>query len=291
MVDPVLKWAGGKRGLLKEIKNIFPKQYKNYHEPFIGGGAMFFHLTPVNGSINDINPDLINFYKILKNYPSELIKHTSRLDHNVEVYYIVRAGFNELKTGVKKAAFFLYLNRTGFNGLYRVNKKGEFNVPFGKYKNPTIVDEKRILSASHALNQTKIYNEDFEYILDVAKKDDLVYFDPPYEPMSDTSNFTAYSKSGFTIEDQKRLSKTCKILDDAGVNFILSNSHVDRIIQLYEEFHIYTVKARRAINSDASKRGAVNEILVTNIPQRERVEKLNQSTFDELVHLRRVSTE
>jgi DNA adenine methylase len=271
MADPILKWAGGKRKLSDEIISLMPKDYRErtYHEPFFGGGAVFFEIQPKDGSINDINKRLINFYRIVRDKPNELIETAKQYPHDKEVYYELRDRFNhEEITDVEQAALLLYFNKTGFNGLYRVNSKNEFNVPFGRYKNPTIVPEDRIYEASELLKEVKIFNKDFTYVIDESSPGDIVYFDPPYLPVSDTADFTSYSRDGFSYDDQLMLVDTCKKLDEKDVYFVLSNSSVKVLVEKYEEhFDVHTVQAARSINSKASKRGAVNEILVTNIPE------------------------
>ncbi|MFP3951912.1 MAG: DNA adenine methylase [Candidatus Bathyarchaeia archaeon] len=275
MAKPILKWAGGKRSLLSEITSLFPSDYKErkYHEPFIGGGAVFFEIKPESGSINDINSRLMNFYKVVRDKPKKLVKTAKQYKHDEDEYYKQRDRFNEPNIpDVEEAALLLYLNKIGFNGLYRENSDGEFNVPFGRYKNPTIVPEKRIRKASKILQNVEIFNRDFEYIVDYSEEGDLCYFDPPYLPVSDTADFTSYSKDGFSYQDQLRLRDACIRLDEKGVFFVLSNSYVEPLIEKYEEtdsFRILTVQANRSINSDASNRGPINEILVTNIPMEE----------------------
>lgn len=271
MADPILKWAGGKRKLSDEIISLMPKDYRKrvYHEPFFGGGAVFFQIKPKKGSINDVNKHLINFYRIVRDKPDELVETARQYPYEKEVYYELRDRFNhEEITDVEQAALLLYFNKTGFNGLYRVNSKNEFNVPFGRYKNPTIVPEDRIYEASELLKDVEIFNKDFTYIIDYSNTGDLVYFDPPYLPVSDTSDFTSYSSDGFSYDDQLMLVDTCNKLDEKGVYFVLSNSNVKVLVDKYEEhFTVHTVQAARSINSKASKRGAVNEILVSNVPE------------------------
>jgi DNA adenine methylase len=273
MVNPILKWAGGKRELIPKIISLFPKDYRKrtYHEPFIGGGAVFFKIRPKFGSINDINSRLMNFYCVVRDKPLELIEQASQYSYNEKSYYKLRDRFNQPNlTDIEDAALLLYLNKTAFNGLYRVNSKGEFNVPFGRYKNPTIVPKRRIKTASTLLKNIMIFNEDFSYILEQSKDGDLCYFDPPYQPVSKTANFTSYSKKGFDLTDQRRLRDCCVDLDMKNVLFVVSNSYTDSIRDLYEEeteFTTVIVQAKRVISSKASTRGPVNEILVTNIPE------------------------
>lgn len=274
MARPVLKWVGGKRRLIEQITSLFPEDYsiRAYHEPFFGGGALFFHLEPSRGSINDVNKRLMNFYRVLKEQPRELIEEASQYIYDKAEYYNLRTRFNEEQlTDVEDAAILLYLNKTGYNGLYRVNSKGKYNVPFGRYKNPRIVDEERIMTASKLLENISIHSERFYSVKKQAEKGDMVYFDPPYLPVSETSDFTAYSKSGFGYKDHVLLKDTCLDLDERGVYFVQSNSYVKPILELYENngFRIEIVQMNRAINSKTSKRGEINEILVTNIPEKE----------------------
>lgn len=270
---PILKWAGGKRSLIPEIIALFPSDYRRrrYHEPFFGGGAVFFKIRPKSGTINDINAHLMNFYEIVRDKSKELIEMASQYKHDKGTYYKLRRRFNQ--PGLSKlecASLLLYLNKTAFNGLYRVNSKGEFNVPFGSYENPTIVPKNRIRSASKILKNVDILCSDFSYITKNANKGELCYLDPPYQPISSTANFTSYSSDGFDFSDQIRLRDACVELHDKGVYFVLSNGYAKEIIDIYEEiksFRIEIVKARRSISSKASTRGPIKEILVTNIPK------------------------
>lgn len=272
-MDPILKWAGGKRRLIPEILALFPPDYRKrtYHEPFLGGGAVFFKIRPKLGTINDINPRLMNFYKVVRDNPEELIEMASQYPYDEETYYKLRDRFNHPGlSNIEKASLLLYLNKTAYNGLYRVNSKGEFNVPFGRYRNPTIVPKQRIRTASKILKNVKILCADFSYIKNYANKGELCYLDPPYQPVSSTANFTSYSLDGFDFSDQIRLRDACVELHDKKVYFVLSNGYAKKIIDIYKEinpFRMEIVKARRAISSKASTRGPVNEILVTNIPK------------------------
>jgi len=273
MVNPILKWAGGKRQLLPQIISLFPNKYSelDYHEPFVGSGAVFFTIEPRSGSINDTNHHLVNFFQIVRDFPEELLEEASKYKYEKETYYSLRDRFNEEElSDLERAALFLYFNKTGFNGLWRVNSRGKFNVPFGRYKNPTIVPADRIRDSSRILKNVEVFCTDFSYVVNYANEGDLCYFDPPYEPVSETAYFTSYTAEGFDMNEQERLSDTCYKLDDKGVYFVLSNSHVKQIVDLYEpnpNFRVQIVKARRSINSKADKRGAINEILVTNIPE------------------------
>jgi DNA adenine methylase len=269
MGSPILKWVGGKRQLMKEIISMFPRDYRDraYHEPFFGSGAVFFKVGPRKGSINDINPRLINFYRVVRDRPEAMIEHARNYPYEKEAYYRLRQRFNEDDLDdVEEAALFLYLNKTCYNGLYRVNSNGEFNVPFGRYKNPTIVNLRKIMRASKALKNIEILNQDFSYVTNLAEQGDVCYLDPPYEPVSDTANFTSYSRDGFNTLEQERLRDTCVKLDEKGVIFVLSNSYTDLIKDLYtdERFNIDVVQARRNVNSKSDRRGEVDEVLITN---------------------------
>ena len=262
----ILKWAGGKRSLIQAILATFPPDYaeRAYHEPFLGGGALFFTVKPKRGTINDVNPRLINFYRVVRDEPDKLIKEASKYPYDRDTYYQLRDRFNENRLQpVEDAALLLYLNKTGYNGLYRVNSRGVFNVPFGTYKNPTIVPGEDIHAASEVLKQVELRNEDFSYLLDAVQKGDIVYLDPPYEPLSRTSNFNTYSPNGFPWAEQERLSKTIQELDARGVLFVLSNS--EPVKKLYRGFRTTTVHANRSINTKTTGRGPIQEIIVTNI--------------------------
>jgi DNA adenine methylase len=278
MVNPILKWAGGKRQLIPEIINLFPNDYKQrtYHEPFFGSGAVFFKIKPKKGSINDINSRLMKFYKIVRDKPEELIKEAGKYPYHKSTYYKLRDHFNNGELNpVEEAALLLYFNKTGFNGLYRENSKGQFNVPFGRYKNPTIVPENKIRKASKILKNIEILNQDFSYVQEYVEPGDLCYFDPPYQPVSDTANFTSYFADGFELDDQIKLLNTCIELNEKEVYFVLSNSYVEPIIEMYEpveDFRIVPVEARRSINSKANNRGPVKESLITNIPEYRKLE-------------------
>jgi DNA adenine methylase len=280
MPDPILKWAGGKRQILSEIRGSFPPEPKinSYHEPFFGGGAIFFREThKYAATINDINKRLMNFYWVVREHPEKLIKENSEHDPDEEYYYNARDRFNSLREGsedfeeglksrVKEASLLLYLNRNCFNGLYRENSSGEFNVPYGDYTNPDYIQESRIREASEALKGTKIFNRDFQYILEEAKEDDLVYFDPPYKPVERSSSFVEYHNSTFGQEEQQRLADTAVELNKKGVYVVISNSPaMEELYEGLEEFEIKPVGARRSINSNADERGEVKEVILTNV--------------------------
>lgn len=272
LVAPFVKWVGGKRQLMSEIVELLPNTISRYQhvEPFIGGGSVLFHLQPRNAVINDFNTELINTYLVIKNHPEDLIKDLKKHKNEAEYYYAIREidrteNFSNLDL-IERASRIIFLNKTCFNGLYRVNNAGEFNVPFGKYKNPNIINEPVIRAVSHYLNTNniEIFNKDYLEILANTKKNSFVYLDPPYHPISESSNFTGYIKGGFSMEDQIRLREACDLLNSKGIKFLLSNSASDFILEQYKKYDIHIVKARRAINSIAIKRGNVEEVLIRN---------------------------
>lgn len=269
-VQPFLKWAGGKRYLLTEINKRIPK-HSVYHEPFIGGGAVLFSLQPKKAVINDLNEDIINVYLVIKENVEELIKELGKHKNESDYFYNLREldrdniRFNKL-TNVQKASRIIFLNKTCFNGLFRVNSQGQFNAPFGRYKNPNFINAEVLKAVSKFLNENdiRIDNLSFEKTINKIRKGNFVYIDPPYDPVSDTASFTGYNLDGFGKEDQKKLKEFCDKLNAKGVKFLLSNSDTDFIRELYKDYKIEIVKVPRNINSDASKRGKVNEVLVRN---------------------------
>jgi len=267
---PLLKWAGGKRSLVERIISLFPEDIleRRYHEPFFGGGAVFFHVEPRMGSINDINPLLMNFYRVVRDKPRELIEEASKYRYDEAEYYMRRTSFNSPGLSeVEYAALLLYLNKTAYNGLYRVNSKGEFNVPFGTYKDPTIVKPKSIMRASKLLNSVEIRCDEFDYLRDAVEEGDVCYLDPPYHPASETANFTDYASNGFRLDDHERLRDLCVDLDGRGVWFVLSNSDTEAIRKLYESvegFRLFSFKTRRMISRKVSSRGSGHDLLITN---------------------------
>lgn len=292
IAKPFLKWAGGKTQLLNAIEKALPKDIYNkkftYIEPFVGSGAVLFWILNNypnlhKAVINDINEDLINTYKTIASRPKELISilqilqnEYHGLEGNIEAkkeyYYSKRALYNTRKEEqIVQAALFIFLNRTCFNGLYRVNRKNEFNVPIGSYKRPTICDEENIIAVSQALQKVEILCGDYEETLQYADSNTLFYFDPPYKPLSETSSFNAYAKDEFDDEEQIRLRDFCRKLDALNHTWILSNSDVkgkdenDNFFDdLYADFKIERVDAKRNINANPEKRGKLTELLITN---------------------------
>lgn len=270
LVQPVLKWVGGKRQLLSEIQKYVPKGNYKYYEPFIGGGALFFELQPKKGIINDFNEELINVYLVIRDELQELLEDLKKHEITEEYYYEIRAVDRteeyENWSNVKRASRFIYLNKTCFNGLYRVNLSGYFNTPFGRYKNPNVINEIGLRAVSKYLNENdiKIRCGDYADALKGIRKNSFVYFDPPYDPISDSSNFTGYTAGGFNRDEQIRLKKLCDKLNKRGIKFLLSNSNTEFIRTLYEGYDIRVVNATRAINSNGNKRGDVEEVLIKN---------------------------
>lgn len=265
---PFIKWAGGKRQLLDEIITRLPAQYGRYHEPMIGGGALFFELAPLGASLSDVSEDLINTYRVIKEDVEALIVDLAKHEHTSEYFYKIRnldreADFQKLSP-VVKASRFIYLNKTCFNGLYRVNSRGQFNVPFGAYENPTLLDADNLRACSAALQSTQLTVASFESVLNTTKAGDFVYFDPPYVPLTASASFTTYTAGGFNRDLQMQLANVCRELDKNGVKFLLSNSYTEVVLGLYSGFQIEKIAANRAINSKGAQRGKVFEVLVRN---------------------------
>ncbi|MDG6923548.1 MAG: DNA adenine methylase [Nitrososphaerota archaeon] len=278
--SPFLKWAGGKTQLLRTLNRYLPSEFDTYFEPFLGGGALFFYLFSSGriekAVISDLNRDLIECYLSVRDDFDSLLDHLRDLQNYAtdEHYYyeIARRRFNEIKSNraekerVEKSALLLYLNKTCFNGLYRVNKKGEFNVPWGDYKNPRIYDEKNLAAVSTVLNQPgiRIFCSEYKTVEREAKEHDFVYFDPPYQPLSKTSHFTSYNSESFDIKNQQELAQLFHNLATRRCYLMLSNSPGVRSLYEGQNYRIETVKAGRAINSVGSKRSPVDELLVMN---------------------------
>jgi DNA adenine methylase len=273
LVQPFLKWAGGKRRLIPKIREYVPSKYGLYFEPFVGAGAVLFELQPQAALINDVNEELINCYQVIKQSPEELISHTRHHPNTKKHFYELRSldrgpGFSALSP-LERASRVIFLNKTCYNGLFRVNSRGQFNVPFSKYSNPRIVDDVAIRAVSRYLNEAKIEmsGSDFEDAMSGAGTGDFAYLDPPYDPVSDTSSFTGYNLPSFDREEQRRLKSVCDDLTVRGCKILMSNSATDFIKDLYSNERRYTiveVKASRNINSVASGRGKINELLIFN---------------------------
>lgn len=271
-LQPFTKWTGGKRQLLPVIRELMPKTYNRYFEPFVGGGALFFDLAPKDAVINDFNAELINCYQQIKDNPQELIEILKvHQEYNSKEYYLdLRSADRDeridMMSEVQRAARILYMLRVDFNGLYRVNSKNQFNVPYGRYKNPKIVDEELISAISVYINnnQLEIKVGDFEKAIVDVRTGDFVYFDPPYIPLSETSAFTSYTHEGFSFADQVRLRDVFKRLSDTGAYVMLSNSSSALAEELYKDFNIHYVEATRTNGAKSSSRGKISEIIVTN---------------------------
>lgn len=269
----ILKWPGGKSKVLPQLQKLLPNNFNTYFEPFFGGGALFFYLQPKNGIINDVNYSLMSLYALVKEDPETLIEALEKIssehlkfdeENRRKNYYVKREEFNNTKNLLKKSALLVFINKTGFNGMYRENSKGEFNIPFGKYDNPRILNEDVIRKVSEMLKGTDIRSGSYKSAVSSAKNGDFVYLDPPYHPMSSTSSFTSYSKDNFVEKDQIELSEIFKELDKKGCLVMLSNSNTSLIRELYKNYNIHVVQVARSINSKGSGRGKINELVITN---------------------------
>lgn len=269
---PFLKWAGGKQQLLPRFTELFPKDFKRYIEPFVGSGAVFFHIAslyrPRKSILSDINDELIVTYRAVRNSVEKVIKllEEHKRHHDKDHYLEVRRQRPLQLSQSQRAARLIYLNKTCFNGLYRVNSEGQFNVPMGSYDVPRIFDPEKLRAASRLLRDVKLETWPFERTLQVARAGDFIYLDPPYHPLSSTSSFTSYSKDSFGVEDQERLAEVYRKLHERGCLLMLSNSATSFIRRLYDhpDIRIETVMARRAINSKSSGRGAIEELVIRN---------------------------
>ena len=267
---PIVKWAGGKSKLMSQLVPLLPPgvELRRHVEPFAGGAAVFFALRPERALLCDVNPSLIATYEAVRDDVDSVIEQLERLsrDHDERAYYRVRERYNRARklASSERAAIFIYLNKTCFNGLHRVNLKGEFNVPAGRYVNPRILNEHALRAASAQLAHCELQCTGFESLLSLARPGDFIYLDPPYEPVSETASFTAYAQNGFDRHDQMRLRDVFAALDRRGCRLMLSNSDVPFIRDLYRDYRIDFVAAARAINRDASKRGPVQEVVVRN---------------------------
>ena len=275
---PFVKWAGGKRQIIDKLKKFIPDEFNIYYEPFIGGGALLFELSPKSAVINDSNEELMNVYKCLCDEEKfkkmcSLLNHYEK-EHNEEFFYEIRnkdrnkASYNRL-SDYTKAARTIYLNKACFNGLYRVNSRNEFNVPFGKKEKINTYEGGNLITISNYLtmNDIRIENVDFEESVKSAGKGDFVYFDPPYD--SETTTFNSYTETGFGKEEQRRLAMVFKELDKRGVYVMLSNHNTSLVNELYRDYNIHIIKAKRNINSNGKKRGKVEEVIITNYKNKE----------------------
>lgn len=271
---PFLKWVGGKTRLIPQFSAFLPPTYETYIEPFLGGGALFFYLHPKKAYINDINKTLIYSYQVIKSKPKMLCRELCKLsdeylildhDRRKEYFYSRRDEFNQLTSlNTRKAVLMIFLNKSCFNGMYRENSLGKFNVPFGDYKNPKICDSNNLLLVSEMLETVELSSTDFITAVNKAKRGDFVYFDPPYYPLSTTSNFTSYSQGSFNANDQETLRDLFVELDKRGCYVMLSNSSSDFIKELYKSYRQEVVLAGRSINSKGGGRGKINELVVLN---------------------------
>ncbi len=277
---PFLKWAGGKSRIAKKIAAFFPKtgDFKHYYEPFLGSGAVYFEIAPQEGVLNDLNEGLIATYETLKCSTEDLISaldkveneynELSTIEKKEEFYYKLREEYNNIqKKDVRAASYFIFLNKAGWNGMYRENAEGKFNIPFGKREILKIYDRENLLAVAENLQKIELRAGDYKAVVENAKNGDLVYFDPPYFPTSRTANFTAYQKGGFSNNDQRELFELAKKLADKGCYVAISNSDAKEAYELYSErkdFQIIPIPIRRTIGSKTTSRKMVNEILVTN---------------------------
>lgn len=272
ILSPVVKWVGGKRQLLDDIIPLLPDNFSTYVEPFVGGGALLFEIQPKKAIVNDLNHELINLYKVIKDNPNELLLllEEHELNNSEEYFYQIRAldrseSYDQM-SDIEKAARIIYLNKTCYNGLFRVNQSGQFNSPYGKYKNPNIVNKPVVLAMANYFqnNNITLLNGDYKMALKKLRKGAFVYFDPPYMPISSSSSFTGYTENGFDKKQQIELKEECDKLNSRGIKFLLSNSDHPFIRDLYKDYEIITVRAKRSINSNSNKRGEINEVLVRN---------------------------
>lgn len=263
-----MKWVGGKTQLLPELLANAPEQFRAYHEPFMGGAALFFALVRQErlgrrrAFLSDVNRELVDTYVAIRDEVEAVISALEQHAYEREHYYQVRALDPWAMRSAERAARLLYLNRTGFNGLYRVNRQGEFNVPFGRYTSPRICDAENLRAVSRALSGVAIEHRPFHGVVERAQPGDLVYFDPPYVPLSPTASFVSYAQGGFALEDQERLASVFDALAERGVRVMLSNSDTSWVRDRYARHRVHSVLARRNVNSKASARGPVGEVLV-----------------------------
>ena len=274
-MKPFLKWVGGKGRVIAQLEQFFPDSYNNYFEPFVGGGAVYFHVNQDKATINDINKSLIGAYVNVRDNLGSLLKKLKTLENKYyaldsesrkAMFYQIRDEYNSTKNSqsIKRSALLIFLNKTCFNGMYRENRSGGFNVPFGKYQNPNICDESNLRATSKYLQNTLILSGSYQDAVKNAKKGDFIYFDPPYHPLNPTSSFTSYSQDDFIEKDQVELKNLIDDLTKRGCKVMMSNSYSKFIINLYKDYKQYKIYVGRSINSNAAKRGKIAEIVVTN---------------------------
>ncbi len=263
-LKPVIKWAGGKSQLIAQFLPLFPSKVNFLVEPFFGGGAVFFHLNPQKAIIADKNEELMNFYRVVRDDPDQLIADIKRHVNTKEYYYQVRSLDPSQMTGVERASRFLYLNKFAYNGLWRVNSRGQHNVPYGYYKNRRLVDEENLYRISATLRKARILCGDFSLALEETEPDMFVYLDPPYHPLSETAKFTSYTAAPFGAEEQLRLAQAFHNLDKQGCRVMLSNSDTPFTRELYRGYDLVEVTARRSINCKAEGRGLITELVIRN---------------------------
>lgn len=263
--SPFVKWAGGKGQLLPHLRPLFPPQFPRYFEPFLGGGAVYFFLQPPHAVLGDSNRDLVETYQAVRDGVEALIADLDRHAWSRDYYYDLRAADMSTLSAVERASRFIYLNKTGYNGLYRVNRQGQFNVPFGRYKQkPRIYDEEILRSDSRLLQGADLLCQDFELTMAQAGPGDFIYLDPPYDPLSATANFTGYTAESFGRSEQERLASAIRSAHQRGCLVLLNNSDTPFVRDLYRDFETRAVAATRAINSDPAKRKGAVELIVTN---------------------------
>ena len=266
---PFIKWVGGTRQLMETILSLVPKDINTYYEPFLGGGAVLYSIEAKNKKASDVNSELINTYNTIKNKLEELKKELKKHVNEEEYFYMVRAwdrdeNYLTKYTDVERASRFIFLNKTAFNGMWRENKKGHFNVPFGRMKNPKILDTENLPLCNKFFQDIDFSTKSFNDILSEIKEGDFIYLDPPYVPLSVTSSFTSYNKENFSLKMQQELKNFCDELNKKKVKFLLSNSSADFVLDLYKDYDITLVDAKRTINSKGDGRGSVKEVLVKN---------------------------
>ncbi len=259
---PFVKWVGGKRQIVHELVARVPDAFGTYHEPFVGGGALFFAVRPQNAVLSDNNQRLVRTWRGVRDHVDKVIRLLEKYPYDKDFFLQMRERDIDAESDVEVAAWFIYLNKTAFNGLYRVNSKNRFNVPFGRYVNPAICDEPNLRACAAALKPAAIEHEDFTAVLERAQPGDFVYFDPPYVPLSDTAYFTKYTAEGFGPDDQRRLCDVARKLKKNGVHVLLSNSGADFVRDLYKGFRVEEVLASRQVNCKADGRGPIVELVI-----------------------------